>query len=133
MMVDMENPNRVTIAMKLKKILTALLIAASVNGCATAMNEQEQALKWVETADGRSDAQAALQKNDFRLMAIAQRSTVIPGVKASLARQYELHCGVKFLPGAGDAINSKEQLRLMEKAYEYAGQYNEIIKQRCIP
>ncbi len=119
--------------MNLKKLLGALLIAASVNGCATTMNDQEQALKWVESANGRSDAEAALQKNDFRLMAIAQRSTVIPGIKTSQARQYELHCGVKFLPGAGDTINSKEQLRLMEKAYEYAGQYNEVIKQRCIP
>ena len=111
----------------------SLLLAVSLNGCATAMNKDEQGLLWVETADARADANAALNKNDFRLMAVASRSTVIPGIDPAKARQYELHCGVIFMPGVGDTVRSKEQLRLMKKAYEYAGQYNEIIKQRCIP
>ena len=115
------------------KLIITLLLATTLNGCATAMNNYEQGLQWVETADARADARAALDKNDFRLMAVASRSTVIPGIDPARARQYELHCGVIFMPGVGDTVRSKEQLRLMKKAYEYAGQYNEIVKQRCQP
>lgn len=115
------------------KRLFILLFLATLTGCATAMNDFEQNLQWVESADARADAKAALKKNDFRFMAAAQRSTVIPGVDPQKTRQYELHCGVIFMPGVTDTIRSKEQLRLIKKAWEYAGQYNEIIKQRCLP
>ena len=117
----------------MKRILTTLLLAVSINGCATAMNDYEQQLQWVENADASADANAALEKGDFRFMAMAQRGTVIPGVDANKMRQYELHCGVKFIEGATDAIRSDEQLRLMKKAFEYAGRYNKIIAERCKP
>jgi hypothetical protein len=117
----------------MKRIFTTLLLAVAINGCATAMNDYEQKLQWVEGADAIADAKAALAKGDFRFMAMAQRSTVIPGVDTNKMRQYELYCGVKFIEGATDAIRSEEQLRLMKKAFEYAGRYNKIIAERCQP
>jgi len=120
----------------MNKLLITLLMAVSLSGCATdstAMNDYEQKLKWADTADAEKDAQAALEKLDFRFMAMPLRNTVIPGVEPQKTRQYELRCGIKLIDGVTDTVRSEEQLRLMKKAFEYAAKYNAIIKQRCIP
>ncbi len=117
----------------MNRIFGTLLLAVTLNGCASAMNDPASGLQWVETANPVADAQAALAKGDFRFMGIARRSTVIPGVDTDKMRQYELHCGVKFIEGAGDTIRDQEQLRLMKRAFEYAGRYNQIIAGRCQP
>ena len=97
------------------------------------MNKYEKKLQWVQTANAQDDAQSALAKNDFRLMAMAQRSTVIPGVDVTQSMKYELRCGIKFMDGVTDVITTDEHLRLMKLAHSYALQYNAIIKTRCNP
>ena len=122
-------------ASDMKYSIAILLLASITAGCAAdkLMNKYEQKLQWVQTANAQEDAQAALAKSDFRLMAMAQRSTVIPGVDAKQGMKYELKCGVKFMDGVTDVIASDEHLRLMKLARSYALQYNAIIKTRCLP
>ena len=119
----------------MKYSFAILLLASIAAGCAAdkLMNKYEQKLQWVQTANAQEDAQAALDKKDFRLMAMAQRSTVIPGVDVQQSMKYELRCGVKFMDGVTDVIASDEHLRLMKLAHSYALQYNAIIKTRCQP
>ena len=113
-------------------VFIALLISITT-GCAaeSLLNKYEQKLQWLETANVQQDAQAALDKKDFRLMAMAQRSTVIPGIDVKQSMEYELKCGIKFMDGVTDVITSDEHLRLMKLAHRYALQYNAIIKTRC--
>jgi len=111
-------------------------MVAALGGCATdsgAISEYENKLQWVKDADAELDAKQALQKGDFRLMAMAQRGIVIPGVDQALSEQYELKCGIRLIDGVTDTVRGEEHLKLMQKAHSYAKQYNEIIKSRCIP
>ena len=119
----------------MKLSLFSLLLIVITSGCASdsLLNKHEQKLQWVQTADAQKDAEAALKKNDFRLMALAQRSTVIPGVDVKQGMKYELRCGVKFVEGVTDIVTSDEHLRLMKLAHSYALQYNAMIKTRCHP
>ncbi len=120
----------------MKKILLTLSLVTAMSGCATdssAINEYVKKLQWVNDADAELDAKAALQKGDFRLMAMAQRGIVIPGVDQALTDQYELKCGIRLLEGVSDAVRGEEHLQLMQKAHTYAEQYNAIIKQHCKP
>lgn len=112
------------------------MVVSSFSGCATEtrpLSEYEQKLQWVKQANAQQDAMAAVAKRDFRLMAMAQRGTIIPGVDADNSLRYELKCGIKLIKGVGDVIRGKEHLELMKKAHRYALKYNAIIKIHCEP
>ncbi len=113
-------------------VLTWVLIIA---GCAAGnpLGEHERKLLWVEDANPQQDAEDALQRNDFRLLGLPQRSVSIPGVPLEKMQQYEIKCGVRLVDGFSDVVRSNEHLRLMKAVHQYALQYNAIIKQRCIP
>ena len=118
----------------MNRLLLTLLLMITMNGCATSNpNDYEGMLQWIEKANPQQDAQAALQKGDFRLMGFAQRSLVIPGISPDDSRKYELKCGVRIIEGMTDVIRSEEHLRLMKLAHTYALQYNAVIKTRCQP
>lgn len=116
------------------RLLLTLILMTTMNGCATSnTSDYESQLQWLQQANPQQDAQAALAQGDFRLMAFAQRSLVIPGVDVENSRKYELKCGVKIMEGMTDVIRSEEHLRLMKLAHTYALQYNAVIKTRCQP
>jgi hypothetical protein len=87
----------------------------------------------VNDADAEQDAQQALQRGDFRLLAMTPRQIIIPGVDSELVNHYELKCGIKVIEGISDTIRSKEQLKLIQRVHAYAKKYNEIIKVSCKP
>ena len=112
----------------MNKLITSLLLALSMNACVTNSSTIN-----LDNADPEADALAALEKRDFRFMALTLRGTVIPGVDPTKMRQYELKCGVKFMPNVTDAIRDKEQLKALQKSRDYAAKYNSVIIERCIP
>ncbi len=115
---------------RLARLATLLGPLIGLSACA-APQADSNPLAWLETANAEQDARAALAKNDFRLLALPRRETVIPGIEPQLARQYELKCGIRLIPGAGDAVRDRQQLELLKKAARYAADYNAIIKTRC--
>ena len=62
----------------------AILLAffASVTA-ACAENNQIEQLRWVEKANPTADAEAALKKNDYTLLAVQGYTWVIPGTEES--------------------------------------------------
>ena len=120
--------------MKQSGWLAALLVPLlGLTACAAPTPGNDGPLAWLQQADARQDALAALEKRDFRLIALPRRSLTIPGVEPELARQYELKCGLRLIEGAGDAVHDRQQLELLKKASEYAAAYNAIVKTRCRP
>ncbi len=119
----------------MKSIVTLCCSLLLIGGCAASNggNEHEQKLSWVEDANPQQDAQAALQRNDFRLIGLPQRSLSIPGVTRDKMQSYEIKCGERLIDGFSDVVRSNEHLRLMKAVHQYALQYNAVIKQRCIP
>jgi len=113
-----------------------MLLLVAGNGCTTntvTMNDNSQQLAWLHNANPQADAQAALEKNDYRFMAMALRGVVIPGVEQSRSLQIELRCGVIMMEGVSDTVRGEKQLGLMKQAHEYAAKYNTVILQRCNP
>jgi type IV pilus biogenesis protein CpaD/CtpE len=110
--------------------LCGLLVA-----CATTSNIDPyvQKLQWLDAADPQADANQAVKKNDLRLLGLATRSVIIPGLEEENILKYEEHCGVQLIEGISDVVRSDEHLRLMQKARSYALQYNAIIKIHCQP
>ena len=118
----------------MNKILIFLLLVISMNGCATDSSAITGGnMDWLNDTNPEADALAALDKRDFRFMALSLRGTVIPGVDSAKTRQYELRCGVNFISGVSDTVRNQEQLKMMQKAHDYAAKYNAVIKERCIP
>ena len=116
--------------------LLLILLLVSTNGCKTdavTMNDNSQQMAWMHNADPQADALAALDKNDFRFMALALRNVVIPGIEQSRSLQIELRCGVILMQGISDTVRKENQLGLMKQAHEYASKYNAVILTRCNP
>ena len=120
----------------MNKIFISFLLLLSINGCVTdsaATYISEQSFNLKNDANPVADAFAALDKRDFRFMAISLRGTVIPGVDSDKSLQYQLRCGVKYISGVSDAMHSKEELEKVQKILDYASKYNSVIKNSCNP
>jgi hypothetical protein len=119
----------------MNKLLFLFAATISLTACATdsALTQPERDLLWVQDANPQVDAQKALEKYDFRMMAMPQRATIIPGVPVEQMREYEIKCGVNLINGVSDMVLNENHLQLMKQAHKYALQYNAIIKRHCKP
>lgn len=88
------------------------------------------ALKWLFSADPRADANLAIQKQDYTLLAFASRATSFPGMNSD-SSSLQQQCGYRLLPNSGDALRSESELILRKKLYQYAATYNQLIAAAC--
>ena len=117
-----------------KSLLLCLLVSLTAcAGAKTNIDPYVQKLQWLDAADPQADADQAIRQGDLRLLGLATRSVVIPGIEAEDVLKYEKACGVQLIEGFSDVVRSDEHLRLMQKARSYAARYNEIVKARCRP
>jgi len=112
---------------------TLLAPLLGLSACAAGPQDNPDPLAWLDQADARRDARAALEKRDFRLLALPRRSLVIPGIDPQRAKEYELKCGLRVIEGAGDAVHDRAELERLKQARAYAEAYNRVIQTRCKP
>ena len=93
-------------------------------------DNQSVELKWLFSADPRADANLAIQKQDFNLLAFAGRATSFPGINNAVSTLQQ-QCGYRLLPNSGDALRSESELILRKKLYQYAATYNQLIAAAC--
>ncbi len=91
-----------------------------------------ESLLWVKDADPNKRAAQALEKGDKRLMAMASRSTSIPGIQPELLSKAKSICGIRYLEGSTDTVFGETHLLLIQRAAEYAATYNKIVVQQCM-
>jgi hypothetical protein len=93
-------------------------------------NFQSTDFKWLYYADPRADANLALQKQDFTLLAFAGRVTSFPGIdnESSILQQ---QCGYRLLANSGDALRSENELNFRKQLYQYASTYNRLVATAC--
>lgn len=83
--------------------------------------------KALETADVTRDADQALQKGDYRLVAIrGETGCHVPGLQAFAV----CDSGVRVIADASFDVVSGEQQRLEAAAYTYAQRYNRLLLSR---
>lgn len=91
---------------------------------------QTDGLKWLLYADPKADANLAIQKQDFTLLAFAGRATSFPGLDNGSSALQE-HCGYRLLANSSDALRSENQLDLRKQLYQYAATYNQLVAEAC--
>jgi hypothetical protein len=83
-------------------------------------------LKWIQYADPRADANFAIAKQDFTLLAFAGRATSFPGIDGESSTLQE-QCGYQLLSYSSDALTSENELRLRKQLYQYAATFNQLV------
>ena len=93
-------------------------------------HHQNTDLKWLDYADPKADANLAIEKQDFTLLALAGRVTSFPGIdgKSSILQQ---QCGYRLLANSSDALRSQNELNLRKQLYQYASIYNQLVSAAC--
>ncbi|MES9970455.1 MAG: glutamyl-tRNA amidotransferase [Candidatus Thiodiazotropha sp.] len=89
-------------------------------------------LLWVKDADPDKHAKQALEKGDKRLLAMASRTTSIPGIEPALLSKAKSICGIRYLEGSTDTVFGETHLLLIQRAAAYAAAYNKIVIQQCM-
>jgi hypothetical protein len=94
--------------------------------------EQHQSvdLKWLHYSDPRADANLAIQKRDFNLLAFAGRITSFPGIDGGYPTLQQ-QCGYRLITNSSDAVRSENQLNLRKQLYQYAATYNQLVAAAC--
>jgi hypothetical protein len=93
-------------------------------------DKQTTSLKWLYYADPRADANFAIQKQDFTLLAFAGRVTSFPGIDNESSTLHQ-QCGFRLLANSGDALRSENELILRKQLYQYAATYNLVVAAAC--
>lgn len=116
-----------------------LLCCAGLNACNEAPNQaatshslgnrQQQIV-----SEAKVDAEHAIEAQDFRLLALRNRSTSIPGVDIELNElaTLEQKCGLLFMKNSGDEILQRSELSLRQEQYAYALIYNTLVLPACL-
>ena len=104
--------------------------ATDVNQSQAIESQQRDDLKWLLYADPKADANLAIQKLDFTLLAFAGRATSFPGIDDG-SSSLQQHCGYRLLANSSDALSSENQLDLRKQLYQYAATYNQLVAEAC--
>ena len=93
-----------------------------------------QALEWVEYADPVADANMAIDKGLYHLLAVSNKGLSLPGIDLQEHKMEDLQrmCNVRQLTAGGDAIYGKSQLSRLQSVMSYARQYNQIALNACL-
>ena len=87
----------------------------------------------VEYADAKAEANFAIQKQDFHLLALNNKGISVPGIdlKNYALNELEQQCGLKILANSGDEITDEDELALRKKLFAFAAQYNQLVLVAC--
>lgn len=91
---------------------------------------QSKDLKWLLYADPKADANLAIEKHDFTLLAFAGRVTTFPGIDSE-SSPLQQQCGYRLLANTSDALTSENELNLRKKLYQYAATFNQLVSAAC--
>ncbi|MFC3030923.1 hypothetical protein ACFOEE_00055 [Pseudoalteromonas fenneropenaei] len=88
-------------------------------------------LAWVVNADAAKDVAQAIAKQDFRLLAVAGRGAMVPGVPLEQKDSLIAKCNVRYMQGTSDVLKDKQQREWQQRAIAYAKQYNALLLPFC--
>lgn len=127
----------------MKSFIILLLSALALTACQekeaidmSQLSDEEKkavlSLSWLKDADPRKSAAEALEKGDKRLIAMASRATVLPGIENELLSKAKRICGIRYLEGSTDTVFGETHLKLIQRASDYAAAYNTIVIRHCL-
>lgn len=93
-------------------------------------NSEPTDIKWLPYADPRADANFAIVKQDFTLLAFAGRVISFPGINNE-SSTLQQQCGYRLLANSSDALRSENELNLRKQLYQYAATFNQLVAAAC--
>lgn len=86
---------------------------------------EELVLHWLDYADAKAEANLAIQKRGFHLLAFTTAVTSFPGLEPSEVENIKARCGYRVLSSPDDSKNQRHKL------YEFAATYNQLMWSAC--
>ncbi|MDP5030069.1 MAG: hypothetical protein NWQ54_06510 [Paraglaciecola sp.] len=85
-------------------------------------------------SEAKADALLAIKRQDFRLLALRNKGTTLPGIdlqrdELSLIEQ---QCGLIFMQNSGDVVLNQSELTLRQEQFAYALIYNKTLLPACL-
>ena len=111
---------------------------STAQGKQTKLNKQAdiaiQKMDWINYADPVADANMAIEKGQFHVLAVSNKGLSVPGINLSdySIEELQVRCKVKQVATGGDAIYSKSQLEKRKSVVTYVKAYNQIVLPACI-
>jgi hypothetical protein len=95
-------------------------------------NERYQStdLQWLIYADPKADANLAIEKQNFTLLAFAGRVISFPGTEND-SFTIQQQCGYRLLANSSDTLRSENELSLRKQLFQYAATYNQLVSAAC--
>lgn len=96
-------------------------------------NVESISLEWLGYADAKAEANFAIEKQDFHLLALSSNVISIPSIDLNIHQMHDLEqqCGIKFVADSDNNIGEREARELSEKLYSFAAQYNQLVFAAC--
>ena len=106
---------------------------SSEENAASASPEEEAEPIDIEYADAKAEANFAIQKQDFHLLALNNKALSVPGIDLNnyALAELEQQCGLKILANSGNEISDEDELAMRKKLFAYAAQYNQLVLIAC--
>ncbi len=99
------------------------------------MSKKEQdaitALKWLDTANPAEDARHAIAEQRFVLYLAGGKGGDAAGIPETQQVEALQRCETQPLPGVTDTVYGNEHLRYLQRARDYAAQFNAIMSTAC--
>jgi hypothetical protein len=116
-----------------KSILLSLLVLTCACGISRAGPSSPDWETWQKVlANPISEAKAALERGDHRLMAVQGHSIEMPGVNMDMFKAAK-RFGIVMIDSRGDAAPGPEHSYFLERAEEFATLYNRYILEHSPP
>ena len=117
-----------TRALAVAVAFAATAVSAQTTPSSDFIAQQVRLLRWLDTADVHADVQRhVIGEHDTRFVAVYGFVLVLPGTDdrrdAALIREHSY----RAIEGTSDYILSSEHRRLIDKARDYARQYNSML------
>ena len=74
----------------------------------------------------------AVERNDYRLLALASRRLVFPGLEQEDTAKLKKMCGVRYVDNSTDIIKSTEDKQKRRDAYALAKSFNQAMLKHCL-
>lgn len=95
------------------------------------VEDHHQSLAWASSADVDQDIEKAREAGDYRLMMVASRGQVLPGIPVEQRPSLIEQCGSQYIPGSTDVIKDQKHRERLKQAIDYAKQYNQAMAKHC--
>ncbi|MFY8299632.1 hypothetical protein AAEU28_12765 [Pseudoalteromonas sp. SS15] len=114
------------------KLTSIALLAGCLVGCAYTAQPTQASAQQSSQREITKQIKQALEKNDYRLLALASRRLVFPGLEQEDSATLKTICGVRYVDNSTDIIKNTEDKQKRRDAYAFAKSFNLAILKHCL-